>query len=125
MISRNEAGSKPSIVLLNVMDSPLATSRASTRVTLGFGTRMSTSQLKWAFSEPLCAVKVNVDLPMFSLIFTLKNMIWFSRAGEVSFFARGFNDFDLIVGFDVHGNIFDVLFHGEQGYRNFDHVSRG
>ena len=75
MISRNEAGSRPSIVLLNVMVRHLPPSRASTRVTLGFGTRMSTSQLKWAFSEPLCAVKVNVDLPMFFLDFTLKNMI--------------------------------------------------
>ena len=48
----------------------------------------------------------------------------FSRTGEVSFLARGFYDFDFIVGLDVHGNLLDILFHGEQGYRNFDHVSR-
>ena len=57
--------------------------------------------------------------------FYLEEYDLFSRAGEVGFFACGFNDFNLIVGLDVHGNILDVLFHGEQGYRNFDHVSRG
>ena len=59
------------------------------------------------------------------LDFYLEEYDLFSRAGEVGFFACGFNDFNLIVGLDVHGNILDVLFHGEQGYRNFDHVSRG
>ena len=59
------------------------------------------------------------------LDFYLEKYDLFSRTGEVSFFACGFNDFDFIIGFNVHGNILDVLFHGEQGHRNFDHVSRG
>ena len=123
MISRNEAGSRPSIVLLNVMVSPLATSRASTRVTLGFGMRMSTSRLKWAFSEPLLCRECQRGFTDVFLDFYLEKYDLFSRTGEVAFFACGFNDFDFIIGFNVHGNILDVLFHGEQGYRNFDHVS--
>lgn len=78
---------------------------------------------KWAFRAALCR-EGQRDLPMFS-DFYLEEYDLFSRAGEVGFFCSRFNDFDLIVGFDVHGNILDVLFHGEQGYRNFDHVSRG
>ena len=48
-----------------------------------------------------------------------------ARACEMNLFAGRFDDLDLVVGFDVHGHVLDVVFHREQGDGDFDHVSRG
>ena len=48
----------------------------------------------------------------------------FTRAGEFDFLACRGDNFYLVVRLEVHGDIFDIVFHGKYRDRNFDDVAR-